>query len=266
MIDKTVGSAAEAVADIPDGASLAVGGFGLSGNPDRADRGAARAGHDRPQHRQQQLRRRRLGSRHPAERQAHPQDDLVVRRREQGVRAPVPLGRARARAHAAGHARREAARRRIGHRRVLHADRRRHPGRRGRSAAPVRRAGRHRGRVAGEGRPHLRRGRHDARVRARGGDRHRLRARARAQGRPARQPGLQQGGPQLQPARRDGRADLHRPGRGARRARRARPGSASICRASTSTASSRSAPDIEKRIERRTVSVRRRRPRHAGRS
>lgn len=33
MIDKTVGSAAEAVADIADGATLAVGGFGLSGNP-----------------------------------------------------------------------------------------------------------------------------------------------------------------------------------------------------------------------------------------
>lgn len=33
MIDKTYRSAAEAVADIPDGASLAVGGFGLSGNP-----------------------------------------------------------------------------------------------------------------------------------------------------------------------------------------------------------------------------------------
>src|SRR6476620_7402544 len=33
VIDKTVGSAAEAVADIGDGASLAVGGFGLSGNP-----------------------------------------------------------------------------------------------------------------------------------------------------------------------------------------------------------------------------------------
>ncbi|MFD5214638.1 CoA transferase subunit A [Microbacterium sp. NPDC058345] len=33
MIDKTWTSAAEAVADIPDGASLAVGGFGLSGNP-----------------------------------------------------------------------------------------------------------------------------------------------------------------------------------------------------------------------------------------
>ncbi|WP_110590221.1 CoA transferase subunit A [Microbacterium suaedae] len=33
MIDKQVASAADAVADIPDGASLAVGGFGLSGNP-----------------------------------------------------------------------------------------------------------------------------------------------------------------------------------------------------------------------------------------
>lgn len=32
-IDKTWGSAAEAVADIPEGATLAVGGFGLSGNP-----------------------------------------------------------------------------------------------------------------------------------------------------------------------------------------------------------------------------------------
>ena len=33
MIDKTWSSPSEAVADIPDGASLAVGGFGLSGNP-----------------------------------------------------------------------------------------------------------------------------------------------------------------------------------------------------------------------------------------
>lgn len=33
MIDKQVATAADAVADIPDGASLAVGGFGLSGNP-----------------------------------------------------------------------------------------------------------------------------------------------------------------------------------------------------------------------------------------
>ena len=33
MIDKTYASAASAVADVADGASLAVGGFGLSGNP-----------------------------------------------------------------------------------------------------------------------------------------------------------------------------------------------------------------------------------------
>lgn len=33
-MDKVRASAAEAVADIPDGASLAVGGFGLSGIPD----------------------------------------------------------------------------------------------------------------------------------------------------------------------------------------------------------------------------------------
>jgi hypothetical protein len=33
-MDKVCASAAEAVADIPDGASLAVGGFGLSGIPD----------------------------------------------------------------------------------------------------------------------------------------------------------------------------------------------------------------------------------------
>ena len=33
MIDKQIPTAAEAVADIPDGASIAVGGFGLSGNP-----------------------------------------------------------------------------------------------------------------------------------------------------------------------------------------------------------------------------------------
>ena len=33
MINKVIASAEEAVADIPDGASLAVGGFGLCGIP-----------------------------------------------------------------------------------------------------------------------------------------------------------------------------------------------------------------------------------------
>ncbi|WP_460437038.1 CoA-transferase, partial [Angustibacter speluncae] len=32
-MDKVIASAAEAVADVPDGASLAVGGFGLCGIP-----------------------------------------------------------------------------------------------------------------------------------------------------------------------------------------------------------------------------------------
>ncbi|MDP9111875.1 MAG: succinyl-CoA--3-ketoacid-CoA transferase, partial [Candidatus Eremiobacteraeota bacterium] len=32
-MDKTIASCAEAVKDIPDGASLAVGGFGLNGVP-----------------------------------------------------------------------------------------------------------------------------------------------------------------------------------------------------------------------------------------
>ena len=58
----------EAVADIPDGASLAVGGFGLSGNPIALIEALLAQGTTRPQHRQQQLRRRRLGPRHPAER------------------------------------------------------------------------------------------------------------------------------------------------------------------------------------------------------
>ena len=34
MMDKVMGSAAEAVADIPDGSSIAVGGFGLVGVPE----------------------------------------------------------------------------------------------------------------------------------------------------------------------------------------------------------------------------------------
>ncbi|MGG1910352.1 CoA-transferase [Microbacterium sp. NRRL B-14842] len=54
-------SAEAAVADIPDGASLAVGGFGLFREPDRAHRSAPRTGHDRPERGEQQLRVDGLG-------------------------------------------------------------------------------------------------------------------------------------------------------------------------------------------------------------
>ena len=71
--------------------------------------------------------------------QADPADGLVVRRGEQGVRPAVPLRRARGRADPAGHAGRADAGRRLGHPGVLHRDRRRHPGGRGRPAVEVRR-------------------------------------------------------------------------------------------------------------------------------
>ena len=52
---------------------------------------------------------------------ADQEDDLVLRRREQGVHAPVPGRRARARVQAAGHARRADARGRRRHPGLLHA-------------------------------------------------------------------------------------------------------------------------------------------------
>ena len=224
--------------------------------PDRADRGAARAGDDRSVHREQQLRRRRLGARRPAERPAHPQDDRVVRGREQGVRAAVPLGRARARAHPAGHARREAPRRRRGHRRLLHADGRGHAGRRGRAArgsttataaSPSRRRPRTCARSAV--------GDDAARVRAGGGDHHRLRAGAR----PARATGTATSCSTSRPAT----STRSRRWRGASASPRSRSSSSRAsstptpctCPASTCTASCEVGTDIEKRIERRTVTA-----------
>ena len=56
-------TAAEAVADIAHGSSLAVGGFGLVRHPLDPDRRPARAGRRRPDRRVQQLRRRRGRSR-----------------------------------------------------------------------------------------------------------------------------------------------------------------------------------------------------------
>ena len=166
---------------------------------------------DRPSGGVQQLRRRRLGPGRPAAGQAHRPDDLVVRRREQGVRAPVPHRRARGRADPAGHAGRAAARRRAGHPRVLHARRRRHPGRRRRDALALRRR-----RLVALASPPRRPASSRTAVRdyvLEQRHRHRLRARARQRRRPARQPRVRQEHPQLQPARGHGRPHHDRRGR-----------------------------------------------------
>ena len=208
-LNKIVASPAEAVADIPDGASLAVGGFGLAGIPwflidalleqgagdltivsnncgvDGGGLGLLLEAHaDHPGHR-------------------------VLRRREQGIRAPVPGRRVDGRADPAGHARRTAARRRKRNRRVLHPDRRRHAGRRRRPAValPPRRqrgAG-----VTPEGGPDVRRTA-DA---ARGVDRHRLRTGAGGGRRQGRQLRLPRGRKEFQPARGDGGPTHRRRGR-----------------------------------------------------
>ncbi|HTM89229.1 MAG TPA: CoA-transferase, partial [Terriglobales bacterium] len=43
-MNKVVGSAEEAVRDIPDGASIMIGGFGLCGNPENLIRALAKKG------------------------------------------------------------------------------------------------------------------------------------------------------------------------------------------------------------------------------
>ncbi len=122
-LNKVFPSAIDAVRDIPNGATLLAGGFGLCGIPENCIRALRELGTKGPHRRLQQLRRRRLRPRHPPPQQADREDGLELRRREQGVRAPVPLRRARGRAHAAGHARRAPPRGRRGHPGVLHADR-----------------------------------------------------------------------------------------------------------------------------------------------
>ena len=184
----------------------------------------------------QQLRRRRLRPRHPARATSRSEDDLELRRREQGVRAAVPLGRARGRAHAAGHARRAPPRRRRRHPGVLHADRRRHRGQRRRPAAHVRRR-RHRR----EGAARRRRSREfDGRdyVLERG-DHRRLRDREGVEGRPLRQPRLPPHRDELQPADGDRRRRSPSPrSRSSSRSARSIP-ITSTRRASSCSASSR---------------------------
>ena len=166
-----------------------------------------------------------------------------LRRREQDLRAAVPVGPARGRAVPAGHARRAAARRRRRDRGVLHADRLRHGGRR-RQGDPRDR------------RPALRAGARDPR---------RLRDRQGVEGRPLGQPRVPQDVAQLQPAVRA------RPARSpsSRSSSWSRSASSipirSTCRRSTCSGSSR-APSYEKPIEQRTIAGARRMSHAASRS
>ena len=196
-MQKVIDSAEAAVALIPDGATIMMGGFGLCGHSRESDRRAPSPRHARPHHHQQQRRHRRL--RHRAAAQVAPgaEDDLHLRRREQGVRAPVPAEGNRGRTGAAGHVLRAHPRGGRGHRRLLHADRRRHAGGRGQGNARDRRAA----------------------VRARDAAPGRLRLRAGVERRPRRQPRLPEDRAQLQPDDGHRGSRHHRRGRAPGRAR-----------------------------------------------
>jgi 3-oxoacid CoA-transferase subunit A len=115
-----------------DGLLIACGGFGLCGDSRTPARCAVRdSGVQGPDLRQQQRRDRQRRHRQAAAHPAGEKDDRQLRRREQGVRAPVPRGRAGSRILPAGHAGRADARGRRRHSRLLHEDRRRHAGGRG---------------------------------------------------------------------------------------------------------------------------------------
>ena len=120
MIDKFVASPEAALADMPDGATVMIGGFGTAGMPAALIDALIDAGRARPHHRQQQRRQRRHRPRRAAQGEARAQDHLLVPApgRLVALRRALPRGRARARAGAAGHARRAHPRRRRGHRRA----------------------------------------------------------------------------------------------------------------------------------------------------
>ena len=128
-------------------------------HPQRAHPRPARPRRRGPRSGLQQLRCRRLGSRSAAGQPADPTDGVLLRRGEQGVCPAVPVRRAGGGADASGHAGRTASRGRLGHSRVLHRDRGRHPGGRGWAAVALRgrRDGTHR--VARQADADLRHGR-----------------------------------------------------------------------------------------------------------
>ena len=158
-LDKTVGSAAQAVADIGEGASIAVGGFGLCGIPSVLIRALYDAGHRRAAGRVEQLRRRRVGPWRPAaaKRIARTTSSYVGENKEferQFLQGELeveltPQGTLAERLRAGG----------AGIPAFYTADRRRHPGRRGRPAVALRPGRLGRARLAAEGHPGLRRAR-----------------------------------------------------------------------------------------------------------
>ena len=139
-MDKVVASAAEAVADIADGATLAVGGFGLCGIPSVLIEALLDAGANGPR---RSCRNNcgvddwGLGLLLCAKRIARMTSSYVGENKE--FERQYPRRRARGRADPAGHAGRAAARRRCGDPGVLHPGRGRHPGRRRRAAVALRR-------------------------------------------------------------------------------------------------------------------------------
>ena len=120
----------------------------------------------------------------------------------------------------------------------------------GRTAVALRRRRRRRGGVAAQGGPRVRR----SAVRARARHPDRLRAGARALRRPPRQPHLREERPELQPAVRGGRADHRSP----RSRSSSSPGELDPMHVHTPGIFVQRvvhAPNVEKRIERRTVSI-----------
>ena len=97
-MNKLRASAAEALQGIPDGATILAGGFGLCGIPEMPSGRCASSGSRTSRSSPTTAASTTSASASCCE-QADPEDDLELRRREQGVRAPVPLRRARGRAH-----------------------------------------------------------------------------------------------------------------------------------------------------------------------
>ena len=90
-MDKVVESAAAAVADIPDGATLSVGGFGLCGIPSVLIEAVLAAGTKDLEAVSNNCGVDDWGLGLAADGEAVAADGVVVRRGEQGVRAAVPL-------------------------------------------------------------------------------------------------------------------------------------------------------------------------------